>query len=226
MDQSTEPIKQEIDETREAMTARMEQIESRVQGTVENVKGTAQEAVENVKQKLDVKRMVDQRPWTMLGAAMLVGFTLGSMGGSDEPRREYSSGQSGRAYRYYDDEVRYDIDHPPQSTASREFTGKRNGHDDEQRYSHPRSEQDRSQSGLTAGVKDQFSDEFEAIKTALVTTASNSLRSMLRENVPQFADEFERVRKEREARAAQQESKQVPETFSSHRVFPSIDQTP
>lgn len=82
MDQTTESIKQEIEATRESMTTKMEQIESQVQGRVDGVKQSAQATVDNVKRKLDISRMVDERPLMMLGAAVIVGFLVGRMGGS------------------------------------------------------------------------------------------------------------------------------------------------
>jgi hypothetical protein len=72
MDPRTESIKQEVEETLEDMAAKMEQIEERVVGT-------ARETVEQVKEKLDVRHMVAQRPWTMLGVSVAAGFVVGSI---------------------------------------------------------------------------------------------------------------------------------------------------
>ena len=83
MDPRTESIKQEVEETLEDMAAKMEQIEERVVGT-------ARETVEQVREKLDVRYMVAQRPWTMLGVSVATGFVVGSIrrsrAGRDESR--------------------------------------------------------------------------------------------------------------------------------------------
>lgn len=110
MDPRTESIKQEVEETLEDMAAKMEQIEERVVGT-------ARETVEQVKEKLDVRNMVAQRPWTMLGVSVAAGFLVGSIRRSGErSMRErdldgWSRGQvsrrRARAFQYEHDDDPY-----------------------------------------------------------------------------------------------------------------------
>ena len=71
MDQRTDAIRQEIEQTRASMTEKLELIEARVQGTVEDVKET-----------MTVQGLVRKRPWTMFGAAVFVGLLLGWRGGA------------------------------------------------------------------------------------------------------------------------------------------------
>jgi ElaB/YqjD/DUF883 family membrane-anchored ribosome-binding protein len=94
MDPRTESIKQEVEETLEDMAAKMNQIEERVVGT-------ARETVEQVKEKLDVRHMVAERPWTMLGVSVATGFVVGSIGRSRGRTRDldYSDGRSRRSRR-------------------------------------------------------------------------------------------------------------------------------
>ena len=75
-------------------TSIMEQIEERVVGT-------ARETVEQVKEKLDVRNLVAERPWTMLGVSVAAGFVAGSIGRSRARTRDlgYSDGRSRRARR-------------------------------------------------------------------------------------------------------------------------------
>src|SRR6185503_10568279 len=87
MDQGTEPIRQDIDSIRDSMTDKIEQIETKIKGTVEDTR-----------RMVDIKYQVSQRPWTALGISLLVGYTLGSIGGDDTPAQP----QRGEPFRYYD----------------------------------------------------------------------------------------------------------------------------
>lgn len=53
------------------MTNKVEQIERKVRHDVTDT-------VETVKQTFDVRRHIEERPWTAVGAALLVGYMLGS----------------------------------------------------------------------------------------------------------------------------------------------------
>src|SRR5215216_6244870 len=87
MDQRTEPIRQDIDSIRDSMTNKIEQIESKIKDTVDDTR-----------RMVDIKYQVSQRPWAALGVSLLVGYTLGSIGGSDTRSRP----QRGEPFRYYD----------------------------------------------------------------------------------------------------------------------------
>src|SRR5215207_619618 len=92
MDQRTEPIRQDIDSIRNSMTDKLEQIETKIKGTVDDTR-----------RMVDVKYQVSQRPWAALGVSLLVGYTLGSIGGDDrnaEPQR----GETLRYYREQNDD--------------------------------------------------------------------------------------------------------------------------
>src|SRR3712207_2880549 len=90
MDMRTEPIRQDIDQIRDSMTDKMEQIEAKIKGTVEDT-------TETLKRGLDVKYQVGEHPWAALGAAVLAGYALGSMGSSS------SSSSTPSTYRYRSD---------------------------------------------------------------------------------------------------------------------------
>src|SRR5436190_14331211 len=87
MDQRTEPIRQDIDSIRDSMTDKIEQIETKIKGTVEDTR-----------RMVDIKYQVSQRPWTALGISLLVGYTLGSIGGDDT----HTQSQRGEPFRYYE----------------------------------------------------------------------------------------------------------------------------
>lgn len=200
MDPRAESIKQEVDETLEDMTHKMEQIEAKVvdtaRETYENVKHTAQEKVEKVKQKLDVRHMTEERPWTMFGLSLAAGFLLGNITKSmRQPRKERL-----RSSHEEEGEEEHEEERWP---ARRETMGEREeeswrGEEAEGAY-RPRVrrkiERVRERAGgLRAMLEDQFGDELAAFKTAAMASAGRSLRGFLHETLPNFAEEFERAR--------------------------------
>lgn len=101
MDNESEVIRQQMDETRSALSEKVELLEQQVvetvQGattavaetvgsvkevvhdTVQTVKDSVQETVDSVKNTLDLQRQVEQRPWTMMAGATAVGFLGGCL---------------------------------------------------------------------------------------------------------------------------------------------------
>lgn len=93
MDQRRSDIGQDVKdilETRHAITQKLEMLEHRFQETVEGTKTTVEDMVDRVKdvaddfvvrtkQTFDPTYQVDQRPWAMLGGAILVGYVLGTL---------------------------------------------------------------------------------------------------------------------------------------------------
>lgn len=240
MDPRTESIKQEVEETLEDMAAKMEQIEERVVGT-------ARETVEQVKEKLDVRHMVAERPWTMLGVSVAAGFVVGSIrrsGGRDEDSdgRALRAGSLRRAvgsrafqYEHSEDPYRHAENDElgsgllqgvgegmrqglSQEAARRsgedfeertgEYRARGMGHERgmgyEQEHAHrSRKLVQRSISkvkerapGFLAALRENFGDEIEALKRAVVVAAGNSLRGIMLNKMPQLAEEFDRARQE------------------------------
>jgi ElaB/YqjD/DUF883 family membrane-anchored ribosome-binding protein len=117
MGQSSDQIRQEIDQNRNSAAEKIDQLKDQVQGTADNVrgqvqdtaeqvvdqvKGTVDQTVESVKQNvqnMDFKQQIEERPLVALGAALLGGFLLGGMmggggqhGQGGSSRQEFSSG--------------------------------------------------------------------------------------------------------------------------------------
>ena len=96
MENESDMIRQQMTETRTALSDKLEMLERQVANTVsgastavtetvESVKGMVQETVQTVgdsvqesvvavKDTFDLKRQVEKRPWTMVGAATAIGF--------------------------------------------------------------------------------------------------------------------------------------------------------
>ena len=88
MENECEVIRQQMDETRSAMTDKMETLEHQVvesvqaasaavSETVQTVRDSVHETVETVKDTFDLPRQVDRRPWTMMAAATALGYLGG-----------------------------------------------------------------------------------------------------------------------------------------------------
>lgn len=117
MDNQSEVIRQQMDETRLALSEKVELLEKQVvdtvhdatsavsetvgsvrdvvNDTVQTVKDSVQETMDSVKNSLDVSRQVKQRPWTMMAGATAVGF----LGGCLMRRGGEGRGSDGRANR-------------------------------------------------------------------------------------------------------------------------------
>jgi ElaB/YqjD/DUF883 family membrane-anchored ribosome-binding protein len=116
MENETEVIKHQMEETRTALTEKLEAVEelvastvkettqavsdtvSTVTNTVENTVSTVAESVENVtesvKSAFDFQGYVDQHPWLVLGGGVAVGYLLGRLLPSAAPSWNGSSAAS------------------------------------------------------------------------------------------------------------------------------------
>jgi hypothetical protein len=174
MDQRTEPIRQDIDSIRDSMTDKIEQIESKIKGTVEDTR-----------RMVDIKYQVSQRPWAALGVSLLVGYTLGSIGGSDDT---HSQPQRGEPFRYYDQS------HNARAPWARE-------HDTASRstsFAQSADTRRAAQPGMLDQIMDQFGDEFQLLKAAAMTSVINLVRDAVRQNLPALDQELGRLRSEQD----------------------------
>jgi len=109
MNQEPDEIREQIEDTRSALTAKLETLEQGVKETVndakaavtdtiENVKETVKGTVETVKDSLDVRGYVQEYPWPMLAGSVGLGFALGCLfprstnGNGDKISRMASNG--------------------------------------------------------------------------------------------------------------------------------------
>jgi len=169
MDQGTEPIRQDIDSIRDSMTSKIEQIETKIKGTVEDTR-----------RMVDVKYQVSQRPWAALGVSLLVGYTLGSIGGDDTRAQP----QRGEPFRYYgepnDDRARSARERDADSRGAT-FAQRTDTHH-------------KTQPGMIDQIMDQFGDEFQLLKAAAITSVIGLVRDAVRQNLPGIDQELGRLR--------------------------------
>jgi len=173
MDQRTEPIRQDIDSIRDSMTNKLEQIESKIKGTVDDTR-----------RMVDVKYQVSQRPWAALGVSLLVGYTLGSIGGDDSRAQP----QRAQSIRYYDEPK----DERARSTRERDMASR------ESSFTPPADTRRTAQPGMLDQIMDQFGDEFQMLKAAAVTSVIGLVRDAVRQNLPALDQELGRLRSEKE----------------------------
>jgi hypothetical protein len=85
MENESEVIRQQMDETRAAMTDKIESLENQVVDTVQSastavsdtvgsVREIMHDTVESVRDTFDLPRQVDRRPWTMVAGASVLGY--------------------------------------------------------------------------------------------------------------------------------------------------------
>src|SRR5437763_272437 len=88
MKKEPDEIREGIEDTRSALTAKLETLEQGVKETVceakaavtdtiENVKETVKGTVETVKDSLDIRGYVQEYPWPMVAGSVGLGFALG-----------------------------------------------------------------------------------------------------------------------------------------------------
>ena len=177
MDQRTEPIRQDIDSIRDSMTDKIEQIETKIKGTVEDTR-----------RMVDIKYQVSQRPWAALGVSLLVGYTLGSIGGDDTRAQP----QRGEPFRYYDEPN----DDRMRSARERDTDARRASfaqHADTRRAAQP---------GMIDQIMDQFGDELQLLKAAALTSVIRLIRDTVHRNLPALDQEVGRLRSEQGGKSA------------------------
>jgi hypothetical protein len=153
------------------MTDKIEQIETKIKGTVEDTR-----------RMVDIKYQVSQRPWAALGVSLLVGYTLGSIGG-DHKHEQPQRGEPFRYYEPHDDRVR-SAREQEHNTQRSSFASRA---DDNRHADKP---------GMLDQIMDQFGDELQLLKAAAITSVIGLVRDAVRQNLPALDQELARLRSE------------------------------
>lgn len=182
MTQEPEEIRQEMDQTREALTDKISQLEqkvvdtvsdatngvkdtveavkSAVEDTVQTVKETVGDTVETVKETFDITTQVQRRPWLMIAGGVGVGFAAGYLlAGSATPSPRAATS-------------------PP---APRRHG---NGHHRTPEPTAAPSEPSRP-SALMSGVMQMFGNEINQLKGLAIGTLLGMVRDAVAPSVPQ-----------------------------------------
>jgi uncharacterized protein YjbJ (UPF0337 family) len=186
MGETTQAIKQDIDDQRHQLEDNLEGIEQKLKQTteqvtdkVDDVTGQVQEKVEQVQEKVksatDWRQQFDQRPMLGLGIAfgggMLLASMMGGGGGKNQDRN-----QGNYSYGY---EPQY------QSGQQQSYGG--------------------SHKGTDIG-KQHMSSTMDNIKGALMGVAAAQAKSFLSDSVPSFNDEYRKVENENTSSGGQNQT--------------------
>jgi ElaB/YqjD/DUF883 family membrane-anchored ribosome-binding protein len=178
MDARTEPIHDDIQAIRSSMTDKMEQIEARIRGTVEDTTTSLQNMV-------DLRYQVGNHPWAALGTSLLIGYALGSLGGS-EPQAQSA----------------------PQSVAMRKpAADASNGN---YNYNGNMTSRSAATANVTDQVMDQLDSELDLLKGAAVAALMGWVRQTFQEALPDLNQRVDELRRERDAAADRSTSDALP----------------
>lgn len=181
-----EKIQGEMDETRHALADKLATLGDKITGTVEDVeetvenvtetasqtveavKETVSSTVETVKETFNLQRQVEERPWLVVGAAVLVGYVGGRLieGARSRPsRREqfWPPRQDGFGY-----DIRSAYSGTTESARPQTAAG-----------------QTASQPSWFSGITQRFGSEINTLKGLALGTLFGVIRDMVTQNVPQ-----------------------------------------
>jgi hypothetical protein len=180
MVERTGPIRDDIEATRASMTDKMERIEGQVRDKVDST-------VQQARQVFDLRHQVNERPWVAVGAALTLGFLVGSMGGGDDEQASYPA-QPGQPMRYYSQQGYSSAE--DRSTNPPAYGG--------QQYNGGPEARRGQLSGAVAQIADPMREELSVMAAAAVRSAMRVLREGLQDSIPQFDKEYRAVQSERE----------------------------
>jgi ElaB/YqjD/DUF883 family membrane-anchored ribosome-binding protein len=176
-------LHQEIDQTRADLTEKLETLENQVRDTVasatenvgetiENVTSTVQETVETVKRTFDLNYQVQERPWTMVGGAVVAGLVVGAVVGRQS---------------------RADAWHPtPQLHDG--FTGLQPLHGEPSGAGGARpSAAPRERPSFLGGLAQQFEPEIDKVKEMAIGLVAGLIREWVKQAVPAFKQQIDEV---------------------------------
>lgn len=187
MDSKPEVIRQQMEETRTALTQKLETLEEKVVSTVEdatsavsdtvdnvkdavnetvaNVKDTMQDTVDSVRDTFDVERQVQRRPWLMLGGSVAVGYIAGCLLHRGTTRRRSPQAR---------------IDRMVGSAAPPHYGGP-----PAPPIAQPASQSEAAdEPGLLSTLSEQFKPEIAKLKGLAIGTALSAVRDLVAHAVP------------------------------------------
>jgi ElaB/YqjD/DUF883 family membrane-anchored ribosome-binding protein len=184
MDAEPEVIRQDIEQTRSALTEKLETLEEEVMGTVrdvkenvtetiENVTETVQETVETVQRTFDLDYQMQQRPWVLIGGTVVAGVATGYL--LDGLRHRTTA---------WDDTTRY----VPRYTRPEDQGGGAFGAQ-QARYTPPRQEGP----SFFQSLLGRFDKEIGMAKELAIGYAAGVLRDMIKQALPAVKDKVEQI---------------------------------
>jgi ElaB/YqjD/DUF883 family membrane-anchored ribosome-binding protein len=183
MDAEPKVIRQDIEQTRSALTEKLETLEEEVMGTVRNATETVEETIENVTEKVqetvetvqrtfDLEYQMQQRPWVIMGGAVAAGVAAGVL--TNTVRARASGRQESRRRAAYV---------PPADTGSA-FRSPPSAYAPPPRQEGP---------SFLQSFLGRFDKEIGMVKELAIGYAAGVLRDMIKEALPAVKDQIQKV---------------------------------
>jgi ElaB/YqjD/DUF883 family membrane-anchored ribosome-binding protein len=174
-----ESLEQEVKDTvtgaKEAVTETVEAVKETVENTVSTVKETVHETVSTVKRTFDLRYQTDQHPWTMVGGSLAAGFVAGCL--VPTPGRRWANQAWDRVH----------------GSASSSGNGSTTSYRPVENTLTSQPTQP-EEPGLLSGLADQFQGEIAQLKGLAIGTALGILRDTVTRSLsPQFAGQVRGV---------------------------------
>lgn len=195
MAEEPDVIRDQIEETRSALTDKLETLEGQVretvqsaketvEDTIENVKSSVQQTVTSVKRTFDLTYQVDRHPWAMVGGSFLTGLVLGHY---LEGRRQQQHLRSIRAYAERGPDL-LRSQGVPESLAAERSNGARPVAPPTQAFA-----AEPAPPGLLRQLLHTFDDEIEKVKEVAIGAALGIVRDLAKESFPKLAPQIDEV---------------------------------
>src|SRR5262249_1553793 len=128
-----------------------------------------------VKRSFDLHYQMDQHPWMMLSGSVLAGYLLGNLGTRSSAKSQYTtrrswSGAEARRSGYFATASTPEAGNPPAPYPA-----------------------ETRRSSLWDGPLNQFKEEFDMVKGALMGVLVGSVRDMVKESLPGLAPQLEKA---------------------------------
>jgi len=184
MDAEPEVIRQDIEQTRSALTEKLETLEEEVmdtvrsakdtvEGTIENVTDKVQETVESVQRTFDLEYQMQERPWVMIGGSVVAGVAVGVLANSLRARASA-----------WEDNTRSAPINGPSMDQGSAF-----------RSPQPASLRPARREGpsLLQSLLSQFDKEIGMVKEQAIGYAAGVVRDMIKEALPAVKEQIQQI---------------------------------
>jgi len=165
MDQKSDLIREDIDETRTALTAKLETLEGQIRDKVEMARNSVEGTIENVKstvRKFTPRHQIEEHPFVALGGVVAGGFLVGRA--LNAPRQDVRKTSPYRTEKL--------ISPPFSPTAPSEREKK---------------------STLLSQLGETFGDEIQLVKGMALGAIFKGIKDLAKRSFPQIEDNIELV---------------------------------
>lgn len=190
MDPKPDLIREDIDETRSALTEKLETLEGQLRETVVSAKESVNGTIENVKDSirhLSPVYQTTQHPFAMVGGVAAIGFFAGRLLQNRQQRQPEMRWLQGVSPELY-------VDRPLGDTTERDATAVTN--DDEQPTSRrfPRAARRPSGPSLWQRFSQEFDGEIQMVKGMVLRGVLDAASDMVKKSAPHWGNQIDQVK--------------------------------